>query len=1386
MDDDTERQRYRSWLNALTPGTPFYEKSLADPSNDNFLYFLDPAYDTSARVLPRYKEYNNTQGNSPTTEQSGGNFAAATTLPNTEDLNRDNTLNENDAYYEYHVSLNPDEMNFNNPYIVDSVKGKDVNWFQFRIPVDEYESKFGNIEDFKSIRFLRMYLTGFTSPVILRFAELHLVRSEWRKYEGSVAEGGPSVTTQIDPGNFEISSVNIEENAAKSPVNYVLPPGIDRVVDPSQPQVAQLNEQSIVFKMYDIPDGDARVAYKNMNMDLRQYRRLKMFVHAEALLGEPLNDYDMTAFIRLGSDQTDNYYEYEVPLMLTPPSPNYGDGDRRIVWPDSNLIDIVLENFVDLKVERDQAVRERPDLYDYTKVYRRRSGKNSFKVRGTPNLSNIRTVLIGVRNASDANNPYENDGLAKSAEIWFNELRLTDFNNKSGWAANALTQVRLADLGVVSVAGSTSKPGFGSIEQKVDQRNQEETNQIDVSTNLELGKLLPEKSKVSLPLYVGVSKTTITPEYSPAEPDRLLKDAIKEAGTAAERREIKERSQDVLKRNSVNLTNIRVNREFEKLKLLSPANFSLSAGYSKTQAHSYEVERNNSVQYGLAFDYTYNARPKMLTPFKKSKALKSPYLKFVKDFNLSLVPSRLAFRTNFDRRYNEIKMRNVYADRDVIIDSTVSKDFIWNRNYEINWDLSRGLKFDFTATTLARIEEMPGAYDYFRKGNRKEWSKSVWSSIWDGGRTINYNHNFSSTYNVPINKFPALNWTSLNLQYKATYQWFEGPVYKGSRSLGNTITNASTIQANTTFNLTTLYNKSKYIKRIDAKYSSNKQPQAEVRKKSVVFTRENYILRPEVPRNLSHKLKTREIEVKVTDKNGQEVDVEYQVLDDNRISLVADTNYSGLLVEVTGQVEVSNPLQFLAENSVRFLTGLRNVSVSYSLQRGTNIEGFMPTPNIIGYNTGNTYHGAPGMPFLFGSQDRDFIKQAATKGWLTKSEDFTNPFTRSKSVNLNVKGTFEPFKGLRVELTAQRTYSDFTTEYFHYYDSVSTNGGFYFNNRILNGGFSMSVISIGTAFERLKSSDNHRSANFERFKQYRTIISYRRFGERMDQSSDGYQGSIQQNIEPGYADGYGSTSPEVIVPAFLAAYTGKDPHRVTLKTFPGYLSILPNWRLTFDGLTRLNGVKKYFRSLTLMHSYRSVYAINSFVSSYDYAEDYRDGLSWVRDYQNNFVPMFQLNTVSIREDMNPLIGIDGTWINSLITRFEYRKSRFLALSLSNNQLAESLNNEIIIGAGYRFKDVPIKVGEKAYKSDLNVKFDLSVRDNKTIIRNLAQTEKDEIDQITAGERIFKIVFTADYLLSPRFNLQFFFDRTLNKPHTSRAYLRVDTNIGFSMRFTLSQ
>ncbi|MBN2349868.1 MAG: cell surface protein SprA, partial [Bacteroidales bacterium] len=1357
-----------------------------DPSGDNFHYYLGGDYDAEkVGILERYKNYNGVDGNSPTSAQSGGEFATASkTSPDVEDINRDNTLNETETYYQYHVSLRPEDLkvgrNFISDAVVADVKFKNdvrskVTWYQFRIPISEYESKIGSIEDFKSIRFMRMMVTGFEKYTIMRFATLQLVRGEWRQYQLDVNDGGPSITEQWLDGVLDISAVNIEENASKEPVNYLLPPGIDRVIDPNQPQLRELNEQAIVLKVKDLKDNDARMAYKNVELDLRQYQNLKMFIHAEAIPGDALKDYDLTAYIRIGSDYKDNFYEYEVPLKITEPGlyNNDSEADRKLVWPDENIVELELEQLVEVKKKRNEAMMNDPVNFSIDKIYRWYDGeKNMIKVKGNPNLSNVREIMIGIRNPGDGSSIIVNDGLPKSAEVWFNELRLTDFNNKGGWAANARVQAKLADFGSLSLAGSTSTPGFGSIEQTVDERSKEEAIQYDISSNLELGKFFSEKAAVSIPLYLGLSRSIINPQYYPGDPDILLKDALKDAETQAERDEIKQFSQDFTERKSINLTNVRWNKEVKGFRVVSPGNITAGVNYNETFSRNYTTEYNRIIRYGANLNYIYSARPKSITPFKSVKGLKSPYFRLIKDFNFNLYPSRFSFNTNLDRNYNEVKLRDVYyRDSEIKIDSTVNKDFTWARVYNLNWDFTRSLKFTYSATNIARIDEPQGGYDLFKSDN-DFWKDSVRQNILNGGRNTNFNQEFNLTYNLPINKIPILDWINISARYNAKMSWDRGPILADeTRDLGNNLKNSNSIQYNGQFNMNTLYNKIGFIKRIDNKYRTGGRRTTEKRYKTVNYSKRTFF-KKDAPKSIFHKLGTEDVTVKVFDVDGNELKADVEIVSANKINVTTNEDYIGVTVEVEGKIELGeNPVVFISENFVRALTGLKNISVSYRENGGTILMGYLPGTDFFGMNT-TDFSNAPGLPFILGWQDDNFVRMAAENDWLTTDSLFNNPYIYTTSNDLSIRATFEPFRGFRIDLTGQRQYSEAVSEYYFYNDSIND---FTFENRIQDGNFSISFISIGSAFEKISSDNDYDSKYFNRFKTNREVISARLHGNR-----------VGGTHSPAYYDGYGPTSSEVLIPAFISAYGDIDPQKVTLDNFPWFM--MPNWRITFDGLSRIDFIKQFVQSLNISHAYRSTYSIGSYITNLDYETDPTDGLSYIRDFQDNFVPEYQINSVSINEQISPLINVDITWKNNLITRFEIKKSRMIALSLTNNQITETRNDDLVVGTGYRFKEVPIILstggGQTAYKSDLNLRFDLTMRDNMTIIRPLVLEENLDKPQVSAGQKIFKINFTADYVLTERFNIQLFFDRTVNTPHTGRSYLTADTNIGFSIRFSL--
>ncbi len=1400
LSDNDENSFFSEYLDSIRilfgENSPVYQSALEDPSNDNFHYFRGTNYDQQELgILDRYRKYNGLEGNSPTAEQSNESYpTTGSTLPNVEDINRDNTLSEKEKYYEYHVRLKPQDFEVGKNYITDMVEKvsdfpngekSTVTWYQFRIPINDWETKYGGIQDFKSIRFMRMYLTGFEESVILRFAKLDLVRGEWRRYNFPLTQGGEGITSpEPKDGVLDVSAVNIEENAGKYPVNYVLPPGITRVIDPTNPQLRQLNEQSILMKVSGLEDGDARAVYKNLFMDIRQYQRIQMEVHAEAIEDIPLNDHDLVAFIRLGSDYKNNYYEYEVPLVLTPPGRYDNDNlnDRRTVWPTENRIDFALEIFQDVKQARNDDMRMIEATVNMNTIYSIYDEKgNRVSVKGNPNLSNVRTIMIGIRNSKGSNNPLEDDRLPKSGEIWMNELRLTDFNEKGGWAANARVTTKLADLGTITLAGNTSKPGFGGIEKKVNERSKEEVIQYDISSNLELGKFFPEKTGVSIPMYIGFSETRINPQYNPLDPDIPLESALRNAESKEEKKEIRDNAQDYTRRKSLNFTNVRKNKMEGQPRLYDLANWSVSYSFNEAYARNIKTEYDIRKNYRGALSYNFNARPKNVSPFAKVNIFKSPYLRLLKDFNFYYAPTRISFRTDLNRGYNERLLRNL-ANPDARIDTIVNKNFLWNRYYDVKFDLTRTLKLDFSATNIARIDE-PGGVINKNHSDYEVKRDSILRELYSFGRTTHYEHNINVSYTIPINKIPLFDWITLSTRYGANYYWDVGPITPDTIDLGNTVKNSNNIQLNGQLNMLNLYNKVPYLKKVNSRFrSGGRQPATEKRTREVRYTRDGILLRANQPRSVSHNLKTENVTAKFYAANGQEIEGTMEVLSPNRITFTTDQDYRGARCEVIGTIELGeNPLILIADYTTKMLMGVRNISISYTQSEGSLLPGYKPTTEILGMKS---YNGmmAPGWPFVLGYQDPRFPDRAIENGWLSKDSLLNTPFIMTYTSTFNFRGTIEPLPSIRIDLTANRSFTRNLSEYF----IADMNGNYPDSTRSpqVTGNFTMSYITWGTAFEKVYSNENFASKTFEKFKdEYRFIISGRLANERA--KGGDYVPVIDTS---GFYTGYGGNAQQVLISAFLAAYGDKDPHKIPLTPFPDLPHILPNWRITFDGLSKIQFLKKYFRSVNISHSYRSSYSVGSFISNpfFTVNENGFVDLGSI-DFNGNFFPENDIASVSINEQFSPLINIDMNWVNNLTTRFELKKSRSLALSLTNNQLNEVSSNEFVIGGGYRFSEVPLIFnlpggGQKAMTSDLNVRADLSIRNNRSIIRKLVE----DFDQITAGQRIIKINLTFDYILSDRFNLRLFFDRIMNKPFVSLSYPTANTNIGFSVRFTLAQ
>ncbi|WP_461636514.1 T9SS outer membrane translocon Sov/SprA [Labilibaculum euxinus] len=1420
LSSKDELSYYKEYIQAISisanlgTGSEAYVLAQKDPSNDDYHYFRGADYDSDElSILERYKKYNGPEGNSPTSELSGSAYpTSATTLPDVEDINHDNTLSETEAYYQCKVHLAPADMQIGQNFIVDKVTSNvdlangtngSVDWYQFKIPVDEFKDTYGNISDFTSIRFMRMFLRDFEEDVVLRFATLDLVRDDWRRYDQSINEN--ETDDIVSEAGFDITAVNIEENASKEPVNYILPPGIDRVVDPSNPQLIQLNEQAILLKVTDLEDGKGKGAYKTLNMDIRKYGKFKMDVHAEEIEGYSVRDEEVSVFVRLGSDYQDNYYEYEIPMRLTPAGLYNGDieEDRLAVWPDENRFDFKLRLFQTIKQLRNDAVRgtnaKYSDIYDLTVGDLSNDAdpqhqNHIVRIKGNPNLANIRTVMIGVKNPTNDATGMDDHQL-KSVEVWLNEMRLTDFDEDGGWAANLRVTTKLADFGTVTWAGSKITSGFGGIEDGVNDRYKDDIFQYDLSASFELGKFFPEKSGVRIPLYYAISEETKSPEYNPLDPDIPLDVALENANSKTERDSIKKMSQEYTKRKSFNLTNVRIEKAEGKPKLLDVSNLSLTYSYNETYSRDVNTVRDLEKNYRGVLSYNYNNVPKNVQPFKRVKAFQNPMFRLLKDFNFYYLPTQLSFRSDLQRYYREIEKRHIPEIGSgntelatIKIKPTFDKDFIWYRYYDLKYNLTKGLKFDFSATNTSRIDEPEGIVDRDRdRETYNIWKDSIWNNLMDGGRNIQYHHNFNLTYTVPINKIPLLNWTSVTARYAGAYDWNAGAITADTIELGNTIRNSNNIQVNGQLNLVNLYNKIGLLKRINQKYGSNRK----YKKKTENYKKVNYEgtvaeLKAGIPTSIYHKLSTEDISIKVYDTQGKEVKVKVKSVTGNRAKITSSENVKNVRVRVNGKLsESEGVLALIGENFLRTVMSVRNISVNYSEINSTTLPGYMPQTNYFG---GESYNGtkAPGFNFLVGNQDNNFARSAAEKGWITTDEALNEPYVMSHTQNFTIRSTIEPVKGLKIDLTANRNYSRNRSEYYIY---DSGNDNFTAENLVKSGNFSMSFLSLKSAFFTIGNTGDYSSTYFDKFLDLRKEESLRLAKERYGENYEDKKiftkvvvGTETTKVETDYYEGYGETSQEVLIPAFLKAYGNGGKGYNSL--FPAISRMKPNWRVTFEGLSKLPLVKRYFKSINLSHSYSATYDVGSYNTNLTYEEG-DDGYSIIQDMAHNFLPLYEANSISINEQFNPLINVDMIWKNNFSTSFEIKRTRNLILSLSNTQLTEVASNEMIFGLGYRFDDFGMIIGsgskQKKYKSDLNLRGDLSIRKNNTIIRKIV----DEVDQLTSGQKVVTVKFSADYVLSNRFNLRLYYDRIVNTPYVSLSYPTTTTEFGASIRFTLA-
>ena len=1455
-----------------------FDSLYADPAGDDYHYYRGSDFDQARKsILDRYKRINMPEGNSPDSNNSPESYETAyKTTPDVEDLNVDYTLNEYEKYFQYHVSIRPEDLVVGRNHIVDkriytaplrNGNKEEVNWYLFRIPLKGYESKVGNISDFTSIRFIRMFLTNCEEPIIVRLATLDLVHGDWRSYEQALYTG----EAPAESATMTVSTVSIEENGSKQPVNYVLPPGIKRNTDPGQSQLVEENEQALAMVVENLSPGDAKAVYKNCNYDMRQYRHLQLFVHANALMNDVTNlqDGETSVFLRLGSDYKSNFYEYEVPLVITPE----GNYDRmsasacRAVWPAENMIDIDMDVLTDLKKERNK--QKSLGLIGFNQLfsnYDDNHPSNRISIMGNPTLGEVKTIMIGVRN---------NGRTVKSVEVWANELRLQEFTNDGGWAAQGNLNIQLSDLGSVNATGHVETAGFGGIEQSVADRKDEDTYNYAVTTQFELGKLFPEKAKVNIPVYYSYNREVVKPKYNPLDTDMLLSDALDALQTKEEKDSLRSLTTTNEVQRNLSFSGIKVNIASLKHPMpYDPANFTFNYSRRSNKREGVTTVYEHDRQWRAGMNYSWSPNWKAWEPFKQMKS-KSKWLTLVKEQNLSFAPQNITFNTDLSRTYYELQERDVEnLDNHEAIPVSFSQSYLWNREFSLKWDLFKALHFSFQSGTHAEVEEpytpvnkdlYPDQYD--------AWKDSVRYSLRHFGRPLDYSQSAQLSYRLPINKIPAFDWLTADATYSGNYSWQRGAEQEDGSTLGNTINTPRTVNMNGKLAMETLYNHSNFLKEANKRFTASKAktaskkkadekkreqekkkkeeeekklarqkaeqeakekgvpvdsilakqqaktPQKQSNAKGVSQQKSNQKqkgfaqevqLKPDTSVTVTHNQKSKRIIVTARDEAGHEYRLNYKKLDENKIE-VRNLDTTKVRINVVAKPKLEDEKWYtMAQAVARFAMMVRNVSVSYRNTYNLTLPGFMPNVgDMFGQNRDRGLL-QPGLKYAFGLVGDSYIDEAKDRGWLLCADSVATPATSSTTADLQLKASVEPFTDLKIDLSMSHTRNRSQSVQYMYQGNPTTE----------TGSFTMTTISLKSAFGgRGNARNGYRSKTFERFRENLNILQQRveqRYAGVQYPQGTGQSGTF--NPENGTVSPYSS---DVMIPAFMAAYTGGSAHKTSLDIFPSILKMLPNWNLTYRGLSTLPFFRDHFKSVNITHGYKSVYSIGS----------YNTYASWLSAMTGNdlgfventttetYVPssMYDISTVSINESFAPLAGVNVTLNNSMTLKLEYRTTRVINLSMTSAQINETSSKDIVFGWGYKVDDFKFntlltafkKKGQKDSKNkkegdddnkkntnnnsrqqrgntfahSLNLAFDFSFR-NQDALRRDIQTG---LTEATSGNKAIKASFKASYAMSRYVTLSLYYDRQRNAPLlSSSAYPTITQDFGLSMKVSLTR
>ena len=1372
LTDEEERSQYDDYVEKIENA---FRLSLSDVANDNFVSYLDDQFTEENTLLDRYKRYNNPQGNAPTQNQRIG---VGDAVPDSEDLNENRSLETNEAYYEYTVPLNNVNGEIGRSEVGDFITdtritrnpatGQEEKWYRFQIPIMTAGDPIGDIKGFRSIQFIRLVMTNFKQPKTLRMAEFELVRNQWRRLP---------IDNTCGNVDFVVNEVGLQENGRREPFRYVLPRGIKQERIFSTFSNILQDENSLSLNVSGLPDGCETMISKLTRLDMRRFKRLQMFVHAEEIVN-PLDSGDLAVFVRIGKDFTDNYYEYEVPLVFS--DEDLADQFLTVdsigglsfsnlmaysdeVWRPENFIDIPLELFRQTKIERNVNSTVIDTAYRYSgdsaAAYR-----GTFRVKGNPSLGLVKGMVIGLRNNSE-------NIQSINAEVWVNEMRLQGLDNRGGVAALARAEVQLADFGNITSSFNYNSLGFGQIDQQLQERALESSFEYDFATQLELGKLFPSQWGLSIPFYYQYAKSSFTPEFDPLELDLRKEELLENPNLTDEQRtDIEERQSTVTSISTFNLTNVRKQRTGQGTpKPWDVSNLSASYSFSRTRHKDEIIKEEITDDQRGELVYSYNPQSKPIQPFK---GVKGKALRFISEFNFNPIPNSVNFNTQMQRYKSRRQFRLPPASEgfEYVFDD---QRFDWTRNYSLSWDLARSLKLNYDASALAIVDELrqvgiaPTAADRrWVDVNGSEFpsgedgvgdtfseiisqdpgfvNKYRNDNVRDFGRMKLYNQGLSVNYTLPFKYLPGLDWISAQAQYNGEYTW--NAASRTALELGNVIQNSRRKSLRSTFDFEKLYDKVGYFRKLEGK-------------------------RPRSSRSAR------------SNRRGSD---DGETRSRNQSSAKAST---------------------VEKIFLRPLLSIRKIRFNYTEDESTVIPGYVKEPKFFGLTGGD-----PGWGFVFGSQpdlDNFFQERVynrlGTDTLITTSRLQNQQVIQNNAQSYDADITIEPWKDFSIDVDFRKRYTENHSEFFL---NTASSGDPVYEQLIKRdfGSFEISYLSLNTLF------DSDLDGLFQQFDANRQVIS-----QRLENDGSGEQ----HELDNGYAKGFGRQHLDVLIPAFIAAYTNQDANTVDLNlrqqvSKRGYIPS-PNWNLRYNGLSKLPWFKNLFSNFTISHSYKNTLNVNSFQTDLQFNTENPFNIDPDQSTSNYFA-RFEVPEIVITEQFQPIIGIDFKTYNDMTLNLEYSKARTLTLATALAQLREKRSTSYTLGFAWILQDVNIgfltgntkkrrrardetETDEDSLDEDsqdrsrrginsggvnqqankLEFVIDVQLRDDVTWLHVL---DDGSSKKATRGTKTFTLAPAINYDVNKNFILSLYVEYSKTQPYLSTSYPITNINGGLTARFVL--